>query len=194
MLRATALAVGVLACACTPAPQPMAASEASEYLVRFAAGTGEIEVCTPEGRAVLRGAVRAYSSELTHAGVAWPQATQDGLLRGMDAAVIVAYAAGFIEAGDLRGSARQDVQRIALTYWPDLMDLHGAARFACAQAIEVQRAAVRLAQEAERYERLRVRGDAERSARQRRRLAQAEAQLEGLADAVKRRIAEARRR
>ncbi|HJS79965.1 MAG TPA: hypothetical protein VJ748_05030 [Vitreimonas sp.] len=195
MLRRTALAVGLLACACAPAPTPMAASEASEHLERFAAGSAG-DVCTPQGRALLRGAVRSYGAELARAGVAWP-ALPDGpgeALHSTDVAVAVAFAAGIVEASDFRETARGAVSRFALTHWPQLRDMRAAARLACGQVIELQQAASRLVVEMERYQRMSLRADPERLRRQQERLANAEARLEALAAAVEAEIAEARAR
>ena len=197
MLRAIMLAAGVLACACAPAPQPMAASEASEHLERFAAGGSGGEVCTPQGRALLRGAVRAYGAELAQAGVAWPALPEgDGEgLRGTDLAITVAFAAGIVEASDLQGAVRGAVSRFALTQWPQFRNIRAAARVACGQVLELQQAASHVAAEMERYQRMTMRAqrDPERLRLQQERLANAQAQLEALADTVEREIAEARR-
>ena len=193
MLRATAFAAGLLACACAPAPQPMAASEASEHLERFAAGSGD-DVCTAEGRALLRGAVRAYGAELARAGVAWPTFRDGEVLHRTDVAVAVAFAAGIVDASDFQGKARSAISRFTSAHWPQLGDLRMAARLACTQALELQQAAARVAAEMERYERLSGRGDPERLRRQRERLERAQAQLQALANAVEAEIAEARRR
>ena len=194
MLRVMVLAAGVLACACAPAPQPMAASEASEHLERFAAGASGGEVCTPEGRALLRGAVRAYGAELAQAGVAWPALPQgDGaVMRSTDVAVALAFAGGFVEASDLQRASRGMVSRFALAHWPQLRNMRAAARLACAQMVELQAAASRAAVEMERFRRMSLRSDPARLALQRERLANAEAQLTALADMVEAEIAEAR--
>lgn len=196
MLRVMMLAAGVLACACAPGPQPMAASEASEHLERFAAGASAGEVCTPQGRAVLRGAVRAYGAALAQAGVAWP-ALPDGdsaTMRSTDVAVALAFAGGFVEASDLQRASRGMVSRFAIANWPQLHDMRAAARLACAQMVELQAAASRAAIEMERFERMSLRSDPARLALQRERLANAEAQLAALADMVEAEIAEARAR
>ena len=196
MLRVMALAAGVLACACAPAPQQKAASEASEHLERFAAGAAAGEVCTPQGRALLRGAVRAYGAELAQAGVAWPALPEgDGAaMRSTDVAVALAFAGGFVEASDLQRASRGMVSRFALAHWPQLRNMRAAARLACAQMVELQAAASRTAVEMERFRRMSLRSDPARLARQRERLANAEAQLTALADVVEAEIAEARAR
>jgi hypothetical protein len=198
MLRAMTLAVGVLVGSCAPTPAPMAASEASEHLERFAAGSTAGDVCTPQGRALLRGAVRAYGAELARAGVAWPalpESESEGV-RGTDLAVTIAFAAGFVERSDFQGAARGAVSRFALTHWPQFRDMRAAARVACGQVVELQQAASRLAAEMERYQRMMARrgADPERLRRQQERLENAEAQVQALADAVQEEVAEARRR
>jgi hypothetical protein len=194
MLRVGIMAAGLLACACTPAPAPMSASEASERLERFAAGASALDVCTPNGRALLRGAVRAYSAELANAGVAWPSWPGEGqALHRMDAAVVVAFAAGFVDASDFSSAGRNAASRIALAYWPQVTDMRAAARIACSQVSAVQQAAAHVAAEMERYRRMSLRADPERLRRQRERLENAQAQLEALADAVQAEVARARR-
>ncbi|HYD72548.1 MAG TPA: hypothetical protein VEF55_05385 [Candidatus Binatia bacterium] len=196
MLRVMVLAAGVLACACAPGPQPMAASEASEHLERFAAGASAGDVCTPQGRAVLRGAVRAYGAELARAGVAWPTLPEGAgaTMRSTDVAVALAFAGGFIEASDLQHASRGMVSRFALANWPQLRGMRRAANLACAQMIELQAAAARLVVEMKRFERMSARGDPARLALQQERLANAEAQLQTLAEMVHAEIAEARER
>lgn len=193
MLRVTVLGAGLLACACAPAPQPMAASEASEHLAQFAAGPTN-DVCTPEGRARLRGAVRSYGAELARAGVAWPALGERDALHGADVAVAIAFAAGLVEASDFQGAARSAVDRFTRTHLPQLTDVRFAARAACTQVVELQRAATRFAAEMERYQRMSMRADPERLRVQRERLQNAQAQLEALANAVEAEMAEARRR
>jgi len=72
MVRAVAFGLVVLACACAPAPASMSAGEASERLARFAASPAD-DACTPQGRAMLREAVRVYGAAMEEAGVAWPE-------------------------------------------------------------------------------------------------------------------------
>jgi len=196
MLRGTVLAAGLLVGSCAPGPAPMAASEASERLELFAAGAAAGEVCTPQGRALLRGAVRAYGAELARAGVAWPALPEHegDALRRMDLAVVTAFAAGFVEASDFQNTARGAVHRLAFAQWPELVNVRAATRFACGQMLELQQAASRLVVEVERYERMSARAEPERLRRQEERLQRAEAQLETLAAMVETEIAEARRR
>lgn len=193
MLRVTALAAGLLACACAPSTQPMAASDASEHLARFAAGATD-DLCTPEGRSRLRGAVRAYGAELARAGVAWPAVGEGDVARGEDVAVAIAFAAGLVKASDFQGGARDAVDRFVSTHLPHFRDMRFAARAACGQIVELQQAATRFAAEMERYQRMSMRADPERLRLQQERLQNAKAQLEALGMAVQAEIAEARRR
>lgn len=177
----------------------MSASEASERLAQFAAGAGASDVCTPEGRSLLRGAVRAYGAAMAQAGVAWPAAPRrpDEHLRGVDAAVTVAFAAGFLQASDFQSSSRAAVNRIAATYWPQLAGMRGAARLACSQVVELQQAASHMVTEMERAQRLAAQAErsapkAERLRRQQERLERAQAQLDALAAAVEAEIERAR--
>lgn len=192
MLRATVLSAALLVGACAPGPAPMAASEASEHLARFAAGSAE-DVCTPQGRSLLRGAVRSYGAELARAGVAWPALGEGEALHSTDVAVAVAFAAGFLEASDFQGGARGSVSHFALTYLPQFREMRAAARVACTQVVDLQQAASRLALEMERFQRMSMRSDPERLRRQRERLENAEAQLNATAAAVQAQIEDARR-
>lgn len=101
----------------------MAASQASELLERFAAGSAPMDVCTPAGRALLRGAVRSYGAEMARAGVTWPLVPGPGVdpasLKRMDIAVMIAFGAGFVEGSDFRGAARPLIGRMTLTQWPE---------------------------------------------------------------------------
>lgn len=175
------MTLAVLAGACAPAPTPMSATEASEILARFAAGAAPLDLCTPEGRAVLRGAVRAYGAAMQSGGVAWP-AARDGeptAITSVEAAVLVAQWAGFVEADDLRN--RADAPSPAIAALPELRALRGAALSACEEAARLQRAAAQVALEAERYRWLSAAPEAVDAAdieRQVRRLVRAQAQLQ----------------
>lgn len=200
MVRGIWIVAALLVCACTPAPVSMSAGEASERLARFAAGPAPDMVCTPEGRALLRGAVRAYSAAMAQAGVDWPAAPVDEgeALRSVDAAVSVAFAAGILDGSDF-GRGVGAVDGIVAEYWPQITDMRPAARFACGQVVELQRAASQLVAEMERVQRLAAQvarggGDAERLRRQQARLARVQADLEALAAAVEDEIEAARRR
>lgn len=192
MLRVCVAAACLGAAACAPAPVTMSAGEASERLERFAAGASAMDVCTPDGRALLRGAVRAYGAEMARAGVAWPALPDDGgrgAPRNVDVAVVVAFAGGLVEASDFRGA----MAPAALLNWANIADLRTAPGVACAQVLDLQRAAARVVAELNRYERLEARADPERLRRQRERLENARADVRRIAEAVEAEIARARR-
>lgn len=198
MARGFWIVAALLACACTPAPVSMSAGEASERLAQFAAGPAPDMVCTPQGRALLRGAVRAYSAAMAQAGVEWPAepGAEGEALRSVDAAVSIAFASGVVDASDFR--SRGSVERIAAAYWPQITDMRPAARFACGHVVEMQRTASQLVSEIERAQRLaaqvaRGAANAERLRRQQERLARVQADLNALASAVDAEIEAARR-
>jgi hypothetical protein len=192
MLRVMTVAAAL--CACAPAPARMSAGEASERLELFASGADAMDVCTPQGRALLRGAVRAYGAELAQAGVAWPALPEDGGadMRRVDAAVLVAFGAGMVEMSDFSGPARGAIGRMALTHWPHVREMRAAARVACAEVVELQQAASRFVLEASHYERMaelaRGRADAERLRRQTLRMERARTQMNDLAAIVQARL------
>lgn len=162
MLRVIAAVLTLSLGACAPAPAHMAASQASEVLERFAAGVAPMDVCTPSGRAMLRGAVRAYGAEMARAGLTWPQVPGPGVdpasLKRMDIAVMIAFGAGFVEGSDFRGRARPLIGRMTLTQWPEIRDMRAAARTECRQVVALQQAAARFVIESERYQGMRAEG------------------------------------
>jgi hypothetical protein len=172
--------LALAACACAPAPARVPAAEAGELLARFAAGTAapRLDVCTPEGRSVLRGAVRAYGAELHSNGVMWPAlpglAGQETLVSSVDASVLVAFAAGFVEASDLQGPARRLAQQLTWGQWPEIRRMREAASVACDDAAELQHAAARVVVEMARLESM---GEAD-SAREAERLESQRARVE----------------
>jgi hypothetical protein len=147
----------------------MPAARASEVLARFAAGTGAaVNVCTPEGRAMLRGAVRSYGAEMSVNGVAWPMMPGFGVeapdaLNSVDVSVLVAVAAGFVEASDLHGPARRFARHLAFMQWPEIRDLRSATRVACDEVVELQQAAARVVLETERLRQMTERADGARN-------------------------------
>lgn len=155
MLRGSILALGLAASSCAPAPAAMPATQASEALAMFAAGSSPWDVCTPEGRAMLRSAVRAYGAEMARAGVQWPAVPAfDGAGEGassVDVTVLAAFSAGFVEASDFRGRTRALINRLSLAQWPQVSGMRQAARVACAEVAALQQAAARLVLEAQRY-------------------------------------------
>lgn len=177
MILFAALAAG----ACGQAPVRMTATEASEMLALFAAGAAPVDVCTGEGRARLRGAVRSYAEAMLQAGVAWPQpvSVNPENVRSVDAAVQVALAAGVLEQSDFRGALSAPVLRD----WPELNRLQEAARVACAETAELNQAAARFVLETARYRWLAQQAEedpnaAARLERQARLAERAQAQLE----------------
>jgi len=201
MLRMMILAAACAASACAPSPVAMPASQASEVLELFAAGNGPGDVCTPEGRALLRGAVRAYSAAMAEAGEPWPAlpgvGREPGEITNVEITVLIGVAAGFIEASDLRGPARTLAQRMTLAHWPSMNDLRRAADVACPELVELQQTASRFVLERERFERLSERADTsrarERLVRHAARMERSMAEMQMLAQVVTRKVEESRR-
>lgn len=154
MRRALASVLALTVAACAQAPVRMPAAEASELLARFAAGSGSADVCTDQGRAVLRGAVRAYGAEMEANGVTWPTVPGMGdganTLGAIDVSVLIAFTAGFVDASDFHGPARQLVGRLSFAQWPEIRSMRQAARVACPDVIQLQQAAARFVLESER--------------------------------------------
>lgn len=164
----------------------MPAAQASEVLNLFASGRGPASICSADGRALLRTAVRAYSREMQLAGVVWP--TIPGVSSGaeqpthVDASVMIAFAAGFVKTSDFRGAPRRFMSRLALTQWPEIRSMRIAARDACEDVVALQQAAAAFVLETTRYEQISERrGDAERLRRQSLRLQRAEERMQELA-------------
>lgn len=184
-------------CACAPAPVRMTATEASELLARFASGSEGAEVCTPEGRALLRGAVRAYGAEMAMAGVSWPMIPAMGAdanrLTSLDVSVTVAFTAGFVEASDFYGPARALVSHLTFAHWPQVRSMRRGAHVACAEVVQLQQAAAHVVLESERYRDLstHARNNDDRLRRQARRLERAQEQMNDRAAAVEARLREA---
>lgn len=191
------------ACACAPAPARVSADQAGELLARFAAGAAAtpFDVCTPHGRAMLRGAVRAYGAELNTNGVAWPAlpgANDAGAeLGSVDASVLVAFAAGFVEASDFHGRARALAGHLAMRQWPEVRGMREAADVACNDVAELQQATARLVMEMARFDSMSM-GDAardsERLTRQQARVERARRQMQQAAAFVSAEVEAARAR
>ncbi|PZO47300.1 MAG: hypothetical protein DCF16_17900 [Alphaproteobacteria bacterium] len=193
MLRASILAVLTAASACGPAPVAMPATRASELLERFAAGAADADVCTPGGRALLRGAVRAYGAAMDASGVAWPsvpvrEETPDRL-GAVDISVLIAFAAGFVEASDFRGASRAALAQLSFAHWPEMRRMRAGARVACAEVVALQTAAARVVME---MERLRFVEGADRVRRQQARLERAQVQMQAAAAMLEARLEAAR--
>lgn len=203
MRRVLGIALAATMCACAPAPPRMAPTDAIELLERFAAGAATIDICTPDGRLQLRGAVRSYGKEMQASGVEWPNLPAPGEapdnLNAVDITVLIAFASGFIEASDLRGPARLLAGRLTFAHLPEIRDLREAARVACGEVAALQQAAARYVIEAERFERLRERAERnggerarERARRQAERAHRALQQMNQLTAAVEARLDEIR--
>ena len=181
----------------------MPAAEASELLARFAAGSGSADVCTDEGRAVLRGAVRAYGAEMQANGVAWPAIPGMGgdsnALSTIDVSVLIASAAGFVDASDFHGPARQMIGRLSFAQWPEIRSMRQAARVACPDVVQLQQAAARFVLESERLHDMAERAEnarnsqraVERLQRQSVRVERAQVQMQTVAAVVQSRLNEA---
>lgn len=191
--------LAVTACACAPAPVRVPAAQASELLERFASGAaGAANVCTPEGRATLRGAVRAYGAEMGVNGVAWPTMPALGgdpdHVSSVEISVLIAFAAGFVEASDFHGQARGMAHHLAFAQWPEIRGMRDAARVACGEVVALQQAAARFVMETERLRAMSERdgGSRERLRRQHRRVERAELQMRDIAAAMEARVEAAR--
>jgi hypothetical protein len=145
MKRGFVLALAAALSACAPTPVRMPAAQAAEVLNLFAAGAGPANICSRNGRALLRGAVQAYSREMAQAGVAWPvipQASQETEnVTSVDISVMIAFAAGFVKPSDFRTPARGMLAHLTFTHWPEIQRMRGAADVACAEVQALQQAA-----------------------------------------------------
>ncbi len=186
MLRVIAMAALAAVSACAPGPAHMPAARASEVLERFAAGAAEADVCTPNGRAMLRGAVRAYGAAMNANGVAWP-ATGGDQLNGVEASVLVAFSAGFVEASDFYGPAQRALTQLAFTQWPEVRGMRTATRVACNEVAALQQAAARVVMETERLHQM-ADGRPERVERQRDRVERAQMLMQQQAALVSARV------
>jgi hypothetical protein len=202
MLRSI-FAAAVLLSACAPGPAQIRASEASELLARFAVGAGPADICTPGGRSVLRGAVRAYGAAMQQGGEHWPSVPANGAaphdLDQVEAAVLIAYTAGFIERSDFPGEARRALTELTFGHWASIRQMRAAADVACDEVVTLQQAAGRFVMEAERYrgmaqgaERARTARAAERIQRQAVRMERAQTAMNDAAAAIEARMAEQR--
>lgn len=180
--------------ACAPGPANMPATQASEVLARFAAGSATANVCTPQGRAMLRGAVRSYGQEMSVNGVAWPVMPGFGAadLNSVDVSVLVAFAAGFVESSDLHGPARRFARQLAFTQWPEVRSMRDASRVACDEVVALQLAAARVVIETERLHQMTERAggsiSGERVQRQNERVERAHVAMQQLAAQVRTRV------
>ena len=202
MLRTSILTAALLVGACAPAPVMMPATQASEVLERFAAGNAPGDICTAQGRALLRGAVRAYGAAMAEAGETWPNAPAFGRaaesITSVEVMVMISVASGFVEMSDLRGPARALAGQMTFAHWPSVRDLRRASEVACPELVQLQQTASRFVMERERYETLLERArrserGAERLQRHTERMERSMAQMQALAELVTRKVEESRR-
>jgi hypothetical protein len=157
MKRGLVLALAAALGACAPTPVQMPAAQASEVLNLFAVGRGPANLCSPDGLALLRGAVRAYSREMERSGVTWPM-MPDGdetqQVTHVDVSVVIAFAAGFVKANDFRGAPRMLMSQLTLSQWPEIRAMRVAARDACGEVAALQQAAATFVLESTRYEQM----------------------------------------
>jgi len=200
LMAALVSGLGLVLSACARLPAAMHATTASELLARFAEGAADVDVCTPRGRAMLRGAVRAYGAAMAQAGESWPVVPSADVdpdtLKAMDVSVVVAVRAGFVELSDLPAEARGQVMQLSFADTPAIQNMRRAMPAACVEVFDLQRAAARFVMETERYKRAVERAVGARDARtaqQLRRQAQrvelAQSQMDMLAAAVSAAIA-----
>jgi hypothetical protein len=158
MKRGLVLALAAALSACAPTPVQMPAAQASEVLNLFAVGRGPANLCSADGRALLRGAVRAYSREMQQSGVTWPMMPGAGgeteQVTHVDVSVVIAFAAGFVKANDFRGAPRMLMSQLTLSQWPEIRAMRAAARDACGEVAELQQAAATFVLERTRYEQM----------------------------------------
>ncbi len=196
MKRGLVLALAAALSACAPAPAQMPAAQASEVLNLFAVGRGPANLCSADGRALLRGAVRAYSREMERSGVAWPMMPNGGQtqqLTHVDVSVVIAFAAGFVKANDFRGGPRMLMSQLTLSQWPEIRAMRAAAHEACGDVAALQQAAATFVLESTRYEQMTQtprtgRGPIERLRRQSVRMQRAHERMQETAAVVKARM------
>jgi hypothetical protein len=153
----SAAMLAVVLAACGPAAPSLTAEEAHAVLEDFARGHAPADVCTPEGRSLLRSAVRTYGKAQEDLGVEWPDVVgimtdEQGTIAEIDALAIGALAGGFIEPSDLRGPAQTLSRIIGAVHHPAIADVQRAVRHACSEVFARQQAVARAAIEEKRYQ------------------------------------------
>ncbi len=200
MKRGLAFALAAALGACAPSPVQMPAARASEVLNLFAAGAGPANICSRDGRLLLRGAVQAYSREMQQSGVAWPvipgNEGEAENVTSVDISVMIAFAAGFVKTSDFQHPARGILTHLTLLQWPEIQSIRGAARIACDDVQGLQQAASRFVIEQSRlaqmtHVRSQGRETAERLRRQSVRVQRAHEQMQEMAAMVEARMRDA---
>ena len=167
------------ACGCSPAPS-LTIEEAQAIVADVGRGASRIDICTDEGRATFRAAVRAYFAAQLEQGEVWPNAM--GALGGEhtpdagEVAVMGAMIAGYVNASDLSGDAQRFARMMNMSI--NLNDQRHLFRDgmaeACAEVMELQQLLARGQIDAEQAERRAMRaeerGDEARAAEIRRSL------------------------
>jgi hypothetical protein len=136
-------------------------------------------------------------------GVAWPMIPAMGgdpnALSTIDVSVLIAFAAGFVEASDFHGQARQLAGRLSFAQWPEIRSMRQASRVACPDVVQLQQAAAQFVLESERFAEMTARAEntrnqaraADRLRRQSMRVERAQVQMQTLAAVVQSRMSEA---
>lgn len=157
-MRRMVSCIVVFAVACAPAPVSMPADQARQVIEQFSGGVQRFDVCTPEGRAILRGAVRSFSSAEAAEGRVWPTVPvgdERAPLDAVNGSVLVAVAAGFVKVNDLRGDARAQYRMLALEHWLHMRDARLATELACEDVLRLQQVGAQLVVQMQRLERMR---------------------------------------
>jgi len=201
MKRGLAFALAAALSACAPSPVQMPAARASEVLNLFAAGAGPANICSRDGRLLLRGAVQAYSREMQQSGVAWPVIPgvegEAENVTSVDISVMIAFAAGFVKTSDFQHPACGMLTHLTFLQWPEIQSIRGAARVACDEVQGLQQAASRFVVEQSRlaqmtHVRNQGRDTSERLRRQSVRVQRAQEQMQEMAAMVEARMRDAR--
>lgn len=157
MRRAVVAVLCIATTACAPPLPEFTATDARDVLERFAVGQAPADLCEPEGRLMLRGAVRSYARAMEESGQPWPNIRTLGEgdtagPTGIDVLTLAALGAGFIEPNDLRGPTRILARHISRAYNGDLSDVRRAVEIACPEVVELQQVLARAFIEDQRFE------------------------------------------
>ena len=171
MKRALVLALAVAACAAQPS---LTVEEAHAMIDAVGRGESTVDICTREGRASFRTAVRTYAEAQHEAGAIWPR-----LFGGPEAidvapdagelAVMGGLLVGYVEPSDLRGDARRwaSLLNMGMQLNADGRTFLRGMESACAEIMELQQLMAREQVETVRLQRsiqrATERGDHERA-------------------------------